>query len=778
MKIRYALIVINFMIIYAQDINQIKKQIEAAGISNEQAKQIAKDKGFTDEQIDNELRSRGLGSNASDPIYEDGVNDLSSDLDDFEILDYQNNDDEKNESINKQFSEQLDYFGYQIFQRDPSAFQASEFGSADPNYNISPGDQIIVMLWGESQFRQEFTINREGFVFIPEVGQVFVNGLNLEALEKKLFQIMSKVYSTLKPKVGLPTTFMDVSLGNLRPLRIIVLGEVSQPGSYSVSPSTSLSSSLYYFNGPTTSGSLRNIQLLRGGKRIGSIDFYDYLLYGKVPDDLRLQIDDIIFIPFRGKTVTIKGEIRRPGYFELNNDEGLDDLIEIAGGLSVTAYSNRVQISRIVPRENRSSVGMDRMIIDVDLEEVMVKDENVKLLDGDIVEVFPIGELYENYVEIIGSSISRPGRYQLIEGMRISDLINASDGLLSNAFLDIAHLKRQRQDLSTELIDINLKDLLAGKKDIDMKLSYLDKLIIYNNFDLNNLNKFVSLDGPLKNTGNFPLEKSKSLGDLIILAGGFKENINKVKISIARSNPNSFVPEIIKFPENNSFITTKDLHDSKSRLNQFLLYPNDFVSVYSDPKDNVPNIVHIGGSVYYPGSYPILADNEKVLDIINRAGGLLKDAYPLASSFKRNNLKINLSFEKIIRNPNSKDNFIIMSNDSIIISKRPNIIKVEGAVLNPGLFKYYDDKSLKYYINLSGGFAVNAEKKEVWINYPDGTNKQMRTLFPSPKVYDGSVISIGFKEDTEPFDLTEFSIEITTVLANLAQVIILYSALK
>ena len=347
MKIRYALIVINFMIIYAQDINQIKKQIEAAGISNEQAKQIAKDKGFTDEQIDNELRSRGLGSNASDPIYEDGVNDLSSDLDDFEILDYQNNDDEKNESINKQFSEQLDYFGYQIFQRDPSAFQASEFGSADPNYNISPGDQIIVMLWGESQFRQEFTINREGFVFIPEVGQVFVNGLNLEALEKKLFQIMSKVYSTLKPKVGLPTTFMDVSLGNLRPLRIIVLGEVSQPGSYSVSPSTSLSSSLYYFNGPTTSGSLRNIQLLRGGKRIGSIDFYDYLLYGKVPDDLRLQIDDIIFIPFRGKTVTIKGEIRRPGYFELNNDEGLDDLIEIAGGLSVTAYSNRVQISRI-----------------------------------------------------------------------------------------------------------------------------------------------------------------------------------------------------------------------------------------------------------------------------------------------------------------------------------------------------------------------------------------------------------------------------------------------
>jgi len=778
MKIMHTLFIASFMMLNAQNLEQIKNQLKASGISKEEARKMAKDKGFTDEQIDSELRSRNNDLNTVEQINQESIDKLNAGLDNYEQVDYDEKNNLINESILNIKSNNLDYYGYQIFQRDPSAFQASDFGAPDPNYNIGPGDQIIVMLWGESQFRQEFTINREGFVFIPEVGQVFVNGLNLEALEKKLFQIMSKVYSTLKPKIGLPTTFMDVSLGNLRPLRIIVLGEVSQPGSYSVSPSTSLSSSLYYFNGPTTLGSLRNIQLLRAGKRIGSIDFYDYLLYGRVPDDLRLQVDDIVFIPFRGKTITIKGEIRRPGYFELNDDEGLGDLIEIAGGLSVTAYSNRIQISRIVPKEDRLSIGMDRMIIDIDLEAVMKNEQIVELLDGDIVEVFSIGELYENYVEIISSSISRPGRYQLIEGMRISDLINVSDGLLSNAFLDIAHLKRKREDLSIELIDVNLRDILNGDKDKDLKLDYLDQLIIYNNNELNNLNTSVSLYGPLKNTGVFSLNNRKSLADLIILAGGFNENINKVKISVSRSNSSSFIPTIYEFPDNNSFITKQDLYDNKSSINNFLLMPNDFISVYSDPRDNLPNVVYISGSVFYPGSYPIVSKSERVGDIIERAGGLMIDAYPMASSFIRNNDTINLSFEKIINNPKSKDNFTVTSNDSIIISKKPNIVKVQGAVLNPGLFKYYENKSVRDYLRLSGGLSMDSEKKEIWINYPDGTNKQLRRFLPAPLVYDGSVISVGFKEDTEPFDLTEFTVEMTSIFANLAQVIILYRAIQ
>ena len=173
------------------------------------------------------------------------------------------------------------------------------------------------MLWGETQFRQVLTVDREGFVFIPEIGQVFVNGLNLNLLESKLFRVLSQSYASLNPQSRKPTTFLDVSLGNLRPLRIQVLGEVAQPGAYTVSPSATLFSALYYFNGPTTLGSLRDIRMIRGGKEIASIDFYDYLLTGKKPRDQKLQLDDVIFIPKRLKTVTIEGEINRPGIFEL-----------------------------------------------------------------------------------------------------------------------------------------------------------------------------------------------------------------------------------------------------------------------------------------------------------------------------------------------------------------------------------------------------------------------------------------------------------------------------
>ena len=235
-------------------------------------------------------------------------------------------------------------------------------------------------------------------------------------------------------------------------------------------------------------------------------------------------------------------------------------------------YTKRLQISRIVPKENRSLIGMDRMLIDINLDKILSNDQNIELFDGDTIEVFPIGELYENYVDIIGSSIIRPGRYQLIQGMRVSDLINSADGLLNNAFLDIAHIKRTNEHLSSELININLISILDGNKDEDIELKFLDQLIIYNKHELNNLDTYVSVYGAIKNPGIFPLQDKKSLGDLIIMSGAFNENIKKVKITIARSNSKSFNPKIYNFPNNNGFVTIKDLSNPKSNINSFLLF--------------------------------------------------------------------------------------------------------------------------------------------------------------------------------------------------------------
>ena len=246
------------------------------------------------------------------------------------------------------------------------------------------------MLWGETQFRQKFKVDREGYIFIPDIGQVFVNGLTLEKLEKKIFKLLSKVYSSLKSSGGRGTTFLDISLGEVRPLRIMVLGDIAQPGAYSVSPATTLFTSLYYFAGPTSQGSLRDIQLIRNGKNIASVDFYNYLLTGKMVDDVRLQLDDVIFIPKRGKTISLYGEVNRQAIFEIKENEGLNQLLKMAGGLKNTAYLERAQIDRIVPFNERNEYWNDRVLEDFNLGSVINDDKSLVLRDGDQIEIFSI----------------------------------------------------------------------------------------------------------------------------------------------------------------------------------------------------------------------------------------------------------------------------------------------------------------------------------------------------------------------------------------------------
>ncbi|MBL52205.1 MAG: hypothetical protein CMG57_09650 [Candidatus Marinimicrobia bacterium] len=763
-----------FTLLNGQSAAQIKKQIKNAGLTIDQAKQIANDQGYSDDQLQLEAQSRGIELDQSKNNYRNDINNQNIDNANDEVVENPS----QNNVTNKIDNSELSFFGYNIFQGDPGIFQSSSFGSIDPNYNIGPGDQIIVMLWGESQFRQEFIIDREGYVFIPEIGQVFVNGLNLQLLEKKFFQILSKVYSTLNPDNSDPTTFMDVSIGNIRPLRIIVLGELSQPGAYSISPSTSLSSSLYYFKGPTINGSLRDIKLIRKGEVIKSIDFYNYLLSGNVPNDIRLQMDDVVFLSKRGKTVTIKGEINRQAHYELLNRENLLDLINIAGGIMSTAYTNRVQISRIVPSKKRKLIGMDRMIMDVDLNKVLSNEDLIELYDGDIVEIFPIEQESRNYVKITGNSVARPGVYQLTPGMKLLDLINASEGLLSDAYTNTIHIKRINQDLTSQLLTINSLETIENDSKNNIDLKYMDEVYIYNYNQLNNVFNEIKIIGEVKNPGLYKFHQNITVGDIVIASGGLSENIFNVKISITRSLSDNFKPKIFYFPKSkNEYIDFSNINNPNSDINNFVLYPNDIISIYPSPKNNIADLVNISGAVYHPGSYPIIKSNEKVSDILNRAGGLLSDAYPFASVFIRNNEKVKISFDEIIKNPKSKDNFMVLPGDKIIINKRTNTVKVLGEVNAPGVYMFYKGKSLNDYISIAGGYSVDAELKEVWINYPNG-NSLTNRRFLSPSVLDGSVITVGVKKNEEPFNVTEYAKELTSIISNIVQVIILYSAIN
>ena len=533
MKTIFQVIIISTGLLFSQTTKQIKQAkeiIQQTGMSEAQAKDAARAQGFTNKQINKAIQKEKANKIKSEQSVFESSEDIkrpelgkSNEIiqeqpisvamqeelpiigeDNLEIVNESQLDIES--SAQRPILEGLNYFGYEIFARDPALFQAASVGIVDPDYLIGPGDEIIVMLWGETQFRQVFPVDREGFVFIPEIGQVFVNGLNLNLLESKLFRVFSQSYASLSPQGRAPTTFLDVSLGNLRPLRIQVLGQVAQPGAYTVSPSATLFSALYYFNGPTILGSLRDIQLIRGGKKIATIDFYDYLLTGRKPNDQKLQLDDVIFIPRRQKTVTIEGEINRSGIYELKPKEDLSDLIAIAGDLKVTAYLDRAQIDRIVPFEKRAELGMDRMYTDVNLEQVLKSEDGFPLQDGDHMQIFSVLNLRQNVVDLRGA-VTRPGSFDLGESLKLSELINKADGLLGDAYLDRVDIVRIKPDFTEELIKLDLGLALEGNPDNDIHLQGLDRVRVYGMSEMVP-KTYVSITGHVKRPGRFLLQET------------------------------------------------------------------------------------------------------------------------------------------------------------------------------------------------------------------------------------------------------------------------------
>ncbi len=1004
-------LLLNLSICQTSDqINQAKRIIKSKGLSKEQVIEQAKLSGYSNEQINEAMKkdlnkkimpkenldntSKELNVNfdqtsqkeEKSPILNSSNNDVKVNNDnglqyldsqDLEIIDesYINIDSQSQYS-----SENVSYFGYEIFKRDPALFQAASVGAIDPDYLIGPGDEIIVMLWGETQFRQVLEVNREGFIFIPEVGQAFVNGLNMNLLESKLFRILSQSYASLNPSGGKPTTFLDISLGNLRPLRIQVLGEVSQPGAYTVSPSSTLFSSLYYFNGPTTLGSLREIQLIRGGENISNIDFYDYLLTGKSPNDLKLQLDDVIFVPRRMKTVTIKGEINRPGIYELKPGETLKDILSMAGDLKITAYLDRIQIDRIVPFEKREELGMDRMYTDFNLRDLKKTDNNFPLQDGDVIQIFSVLNLRQNVVDISGA-VTRPGSYDIGESLTLSQLIIKSDSLLGDAYMDRIDIVRIKPDFTEELIRLDLDKVMDNdpKHDIELmgldrvkvygraemvsqkyvsisghvkrpgryslqqnmtlydlifkaggyidpefkKDAYLDraelvridrnsgekKIIpfnllsvlnktsiafdilepndavrIYSNYEIKGGGNFIYIEGNVKRPGQYDLyEKNMTLYDLIFKAGGLNDSLYRANTILQRAdlirfsddrlyqqiipfnlknvildknnkenyklypddrvriyskeifNKDHFVTingmintpgrfkykkgmtikdlilecggvsrniyrykiEIARIDTNNSDVEDKDFAKSiqieldnnfdvlnstrqvdlfqnkmsQSKENEFELAPYDYISVRPDPSFEIQKIITVEGAVRYPGLYVKIKQDERISDIILRAGGLKDNAFLEGSIFERDNKRVNVSLAKIMRRSNHSSNAIVQSGDRIQIVENPNTIIIEGEISSPGTYYCSAQKKLKKVIREAGGLTPNADEKNIVIVYPNGSSKKYIPFLNNPKVTQGSRVIVGLAAEEEPFDSTEFLKEISSIMASFAQAI-------
>ncbi|MCU0454640.1 MAG: SLBB domain-containing protein, partial [Bacteroidetes bacterium] len=314
----------------------------------------------------------------------------------------------------------LRYFGYDLFRRVPAAFEPSASGPVDPEYLIGAGDFLLVSIWGQVEQRNELEVDKEGRIFIPTVGPVLISGQTLDQARKTITRQMSQSFKGLVESP--PTIFLDLTISRLRPKRVYIMGEVRSPGGYTVSSYANVFSSLFSIGGPTVSGSLREVRVTRNGRVVAKVDLYDYLTGADKADDIRIQTNDIIYVPVRGKTVAVRGAVGRQAVYELQANEQLRRLLEFAGGANSTAYLERVQIERIVPFKDRTRGSLERQVIDVDFRSILNDKKDVPLVDGDVVSLYSILDQSANQVTISGA-VLRPGTFQWEKVRTIRDLV-------------------------------------------------------------------------------------------------------------------------------------------------------------------------------------------------------------------------------------------------------------------------------------------------------------------------------------------------------------------
>jgi protein involved in polysaccharide export with SLBB domain len=545
-----------------------------------------------------------------------------------------------------------------------------------------------------------------------------------------------------------------------------------------------LFNALYATGGPLENGSLRKIELIRGNKKILEADLYDFLLKGDQSANIFLQDNDLIRVPFADRQVRLSGQLNRTGIFEVTENEHLTDLLFFAGGFKSDAFRGRINGSR--------NGNFQKEVIDIESQRFDV----FTLNHGDSLHVGTLVEKYSNRVTIQGA-VYKPGAYAWNQGQKLSDLIGKAAGLRGDAFLASATVLRTYDNLKKETFSVNLSE---GSKDASVfELLNEDVITIFSSDSLRN--KFsVSINGPVKKPGNFPYSDSMTLQQLILMAGGFTDLASSVGIEIGRKQPagqGSSLAEIDKIT-----LISLTLDADLKMASDFLLQPNDMVSVKTDPLKRSQSVVQITGEVLYPGAYVLENRKDRLSSVLKRAGGLLSYADISGARIIRNKLlldnalvkniianmgesrtlrsedsslnkefeetffinEIALNLQKVLERPASVDDIMLEDGDEIIIPQVKNVVTIAGAVLKPVSVQFNSSKKFKYYLSSAGGFTSKAKKNKAYVVLSNGQSlktRQVLGLFRNyPDVTSGATIFVPEK----PIKENKFDVAKTGVL--------------
>jgi len=536
-------------------------------------------------------------------------------------------------------SDSLPYFGYDVFENVPDAFKPNQLGPVDDQYLVGPGDELRLMVWGATEFAYDLTVDREGRIFVPSVGQFTVAGKRLDVLREELKRWLARSYAGLLEDP--PTVFMDLTVARLQPVYIYALGEVKQPGGYVIASQSTVFQALYAVGGPKISGSLRDVRVVRGGRVLAHVDLYDYLLRGEGREDVRLQNNDQLFVPPRGKTVAIRGQVRRPAIYELKENEGLRELIQFAAGLKPEAFTRYVRIERIIPFEQRQDPSVVREVITVPLDGVLDGSRQVPLYDGDRVEVLSVLDVSRNGVYISGAVV-HPGLYEITTQVRtIRDLIERAGGVTSDVYEGRVQLVRFKQNpaerppsvpvtvgdpddlaLLEKMVTLDLSRILLGDPEHNLALQPGDRIRVYSELDIN-VPRTVTIEGKVRKPGSYALRDSMTVYDLLFLGGGLFDEEFRKEVYLERA-------DLIRKAEHGTEEIIIPFNLAEALRNEgagrALLQPGDRIRIYPvDVQEIRDKFVTISGAVKNPGQYR-WQENMTLEDLILRAGGFTEDA--------------------------------------------------------------------------------------------------------------------------------------------------------
>ncbi len=683
----------------------------------------------------------------------------------------------------------LEYFGYKIFGDTPDPFQPSNIGPVDAGYVIGPEDQLRLSVWGATEFQYDLEVDVEGRIFIPTIGQFTVAGQTLADLRESLKLRLSKSYSGLVKDP--PTIFMDVTVTRFKPIEVFVLGEVRNPGGYTFPSNSTIFNVLYGVGGPTVNGTLRDVKIIRNSKVIATVDFYDLLLKGIDPSTVPILSNDRIFIPPRKTEISIQGPVLRPAIYELKDGEQVQDLVVFAGGLRPEAYGDRFQISRIVPLQERQDPSFAREILDFNLRNTLMGDADIPLFDGDKIRLFRISEVSDEYVRITGA-VNQPGTYQLEQSLtNVSDLILKADSLRDDALIGRAVLTRTRDDSTKVSFSIDLMKALENDPSQNLSLERRDVLQVFSNRVQEIENKQVFINGAVTNPGAFELTEDMTLEQLILKAGGFTKRAYTGELEITRTErleddtekTRKITFELIEEDSaKDRFYSVDDFWALLDKSAGFDLQDEDRVYVRNNPKYEPQTTITLSGEVEFPGVYTVLRENEKLSDVIRRAGGLTAEGYAKGARLRRRGENVVIELDKILSGDQDAD-VQIQDGDELFIPETPNAVLVTGNVALDGFIKYEPGAKFSYYLDRSGGLQPNSYKYLLLTQANGATFRVKRKgLFKdNPTVDDGATIRVIFEEPRPESDKPTFKEilgESTALLTSTLTIILLVDRLN